>query len=297
FLQHIFKLHGFPVSIISDRGSLFVSLFWKRLLELVDVQPRPSTAYHPQTDGQTERVNQELEQYLRSYCSYQQDDWCDYLSLAEFSYNNHTSSSSQVSPFFANYGFHPAYAPKVADQPKVPAAEDLATSLSNIHSELKAELQHAQEDHARFYNRHAQPAPEFLPGQLVWLNRRNLKTTRPSDKLDYRKLGPFKIVRPVGSLFHVSLLEPYTSPDNIEGRFPPAPEPVYIDPGGSEWYEIDDILDVRKIGQRFEYFVNFKDKPIDERTWVPLTDISTEANELIERFHRRHPRRPRPARL
>ena len=76
-------------------------------MKLLDVDLRLSTAYHPQTNGQTERVNQTLEQYLRCYCSYQQDDWVNLLPLAEYAYNSATQESSKVSPFYANYGFEP----------------------------------------------------------------------------------------------------------------------------------------------------------------------------------------------
>ena len=105
FLQEIWRLHGLPEEIISDRDSRFEGCFWDSLMKLLNVDVRMSTAYHPQTDGQTERVNQTLEQYLRNYCSYQQDDWFELLPLAEHAYNSATSESSKVSPFYANYGY------------------------------------------------------------------------------------------------------------------------------------------------------------------------------------------------
>ena len=82
FLDQVFKLHGFPENIISDRGSVFTSKFWSRLLELCGVKRKLSTSYHPQIDGQIKRVNQILEQYRRAYCDYQQDNWCPLLSMA-----------------------------------------------------------------------------------------------------------------------------------------------------------------------------------------------------------------------
>ena len=88
YVTLVFKLHGLPSSIISDRGTVFTSLFWKELTSQLGVQLKLSTAYHPQTDGQTEQVNQCVEQYLRNFCSYQQDDWVDWVALAEFQYNN-----------------------------------------------------------------------------------------------------------------------------------------------------------------------------------------------------------------
>jgi transposase InsO family protein len=111
FLDCIFHLHGLPDSIVSDRGPIFVSNFWKSLLTHLGVQSKTSTAYHVQTDGLTEHTNQTLETYLHAYVSYQQDDWVDYLPLAEFAFNNLKNSSTKSSPFFANLGFHPSFEP------------------------------------------------------------------------------------------------------------------------------------------------------------------------------------------
>jgi hypothetical protein len=107
--DHVFKLHGTPNDSISDRGSVFLSKFFGELSVLLNVTLRPSTAFHPQTEGQTECVNAILEQYIREYCNYQQDNWADLLSMAEFPYNNTASATTKMTPFFANYGFHPKY--------------------------------------------------------------------------------------------------------------------------------------------------------------------------------------------
>ena len=86
---------------------MFTSKFWAELMGRLNVRLRKSTVFHPQTDGQTERVNQSLEQYLRQYCNYEQDNWNDLLPLAEYAYNNSSTTATQMSPFFANYSFHP----------------------------------------------------------------------------------------------------------------------------------------------------------------------------------------------
>ena len=107
FLPNIWKLHKLPSCIISDRDPVFTSKFWAELMARLDIWLRKSTAFQPQTDGQTERVNQSLEQYLRQYCNYEQDNWYDLLPLAEFAYNNSATTATQMSPYYANYGFHP----------------------------------------------------------------------------------------------------------------------------------------------------------------------------------------------
>ena len=99
--------HGLLDTLVSDRDPVFTSHFWRRLLELCGIRANRSTAFHPQTDGQTERLNSVLKQYLRIYTDYQQSNWASLLPLAEFSYNNSRHSATTISPFFANYGFHP----------------------------------------------------------------------------------------------------------------------------------------------------------------------------------------------
>ena len=107
FAREIWRLHGLPSDIVSDRGSVFISGFWKELMEHLGVDLNLSTAFHPQTDGQTERVNQVLEGYLCHYSNFQQDDWPELLPQVGHAYNTATSESMKVSPFFANHGFNP----------------------------------------------------------------------------------------------------------------------------------------------------------------------------------------------
>ena len=110
-VRQVFRLHGLPNDVVSDRGSQFTSKFWTRFLQLLGAQVKLSTAFHPETDGQTERLNQTLEQYLRCFVTYQQDDWVNFLPLAEFSYNNSQLASTGFTPFYANYGRHPFFDP------------------------------------------------------------------------------------------------------------------------------------------------------------------------------------------
>src|SRR5882672_8486908 len=104
FLSQVFAKHGMPTNIVSDQGKHFISHFWRSLCQLLSIKANLLTAYHLETDGQTKRVNQILEQYLWIYINYQQDDWVDFLPLAEFAYNNTSHSATMVTPFFANKG-------------------------------------------------------------------------------------------------------------------------------------------------------------------------------------------------
>ena len=107
FRDTVWRDFGLPEVVISDRGSQFVSNFTKDLYWLLGIKMNPSTAYYPQTDGQTECINQEVEQYLRLFVNYHQDNWAEWLPLAEFSYNDKIQSSTGYSPFYLNYGQHP----------------------------------------------------------------------------------------------------------------------------------------------------------------------------------------------
>ena len=107
FLTHVFSKHGVPLHVTSDWGTEFVSHFFCSLGKLLQMELHFTSGYHPEGDGQTKCINQVLEQYLRAYTNYQQDNWSTLLPLAEFTYNNAPSATMGVSPFFANKGYHP----------------------------------------------------------------------------------------------------------------------------------------------------------------------------------------------
>ena len=124
YLNNVWKLHGLPRTVISDRGPQFVGRFWEHLTHRLGIQSLLSTAFHPETDGQTERANSFLEQYLRAQVSYLQDDWSRWLPLAEFALNNALNESIKTTPFFANYRFHPRIGFEPLDPDYTPAALD-----------------------------------------------------------------------------------------------------------------------------------------------------------------------------
>jgi len=143
------------------------------------------------------------------------------------------------------------------------------------------------------------------------LSRRNIKTTRPSDKFDYRRIGPFRVIDQVGNnayrlelpetlsrlhpVFNISLLEPYTPPSSFPERLQQTSSVPDVVLEGENVLKLKEILDVRKVGRRFDYLVEFLDKSLSERSWIPLSDIPSNYDEIIERFHRRHASRPKPS--
>lgn len=308
FVSRIVSAHGLPDDIVSDRGSVFTAKFTQAIMKSLGVTQNLSTAFHPQTDGQTERTNATLEQYLRCYINYQQDDWVDLLPMAEFCYNNTIHASTNQTPFFALHGYHPRFNVQV---PRVSASTPLAherlKSLKNIQEDLQFHIKSAQEAQERNYNRHVEPQPAFLPGDEVWLIRSNIKTTRPSDKLDAKRLGPFKIHEAVGTrsfrlnlppsmskvhpVFHVSLLERYIA-NTLPGRMVPPPPPVEIE--GEEEFEVEAIVDSRIIRRRLQYRVQWKGYQGDDKySWESPDDV-THCPELVDAFHARYPKKPGP---
>jgi len=195
FIKEIFRLHGLPKDIITDRGTIFTSDLWKETTKLLGIERRLSTAFHPQTDGQTERTNATLEQYLRAYSNYQQDNWCKLLPMAEFTYNNGYQETIKHTPFCANYGMNPEYETiGHLMQGNVTPLE----GMSQLHDLLRAEMTEAQIRQKEYYDQHRKPDPNLKSGDMVWFLTRNVRTTRPCKKLDYKKIGPFKILAKIG---------------------------------------------------------------------------------------------------
>jgi transposase InsO family protein len=307
FCDRIFRYHGLPETIVSDRGPQFASRFWKHLCFCLKIDPRLSTAFHPQTDGQTERVNAVVEQHLRAYVTYLQDDWVDYLFLAEFAGNNQVSDTTSLSPFFANLGYHPRYDFELdirVDAPEEREAQTAAERLEHIHEVARVEMRYAQMRQADGADRHRMPAPAFQPGDLVWVDGRNWRTARPSRKLENKHHGPYRVIRTIGThayeldipatiqkhrTFPVSLLHA-AAEDPLPGQVTPPPLPVIVE--GEEEWEVEEILDSRRIRGRLQYLVKWRG--FTDPTWEPEENL-TEV-EAVDTYHERYPARPAPIR-
>ena len=169
--------------IVSDHGPQFTAEFTSEVYRLLGIEPAKTTAYHPQADGQTEWVNQELEQYLQLFVSERQNDWADLLSMAEFQYNNHVHFSTQQTPFSLDCGQHPG----MGFEPQLPSwlesANEFTDRMKSASEEVTAALTKAKDEMARYYNRRCLPPPTYQPGDLVYLDASDIQTTRPSRKL------------------------------------------------------------------------------------------------------------------
>jgi len=146
-------------------------------------------------DGQTERVNQKLDQFLRLFVNEWQDDWYDLLPIVEFQHNNHVHFATQQPPFLLDTGQIPrvGFEPK-RDPSSLETVNEFTKRMESATKEAKSAICKAQEDMTRYYNRRRSLAPVFKPGDRVYLDALDIRTTRPSLKLSHRRLGPFEVV-------------------------------------------------------------------------------------------------------
>ena len=307
FLEHVWRHHGLPEQVLSDWGPAFVSRFTKDLAGLLGVKLTPSTTYHPQTDGQTERVNQEIKTYLRIFINHRQDDWASWLPLAKFCYNNCIHSSTCHSPFELDTGRHPRLGIEPGHSSTIPAVADFTDNLHCIREEAKCALTLAADNMAKYYDRGHERSLEYTIGDQVWLNLSNYPSARPSKKLDNKWAGPFKVVKVVSPNAvklalsgHVRGIHPVMTiasvrhfiPDGIDGRvIPPPPQPIVVD--GRNEMEIERILDCKMRYRWLWYLVKFKGWLDSDNKWIPINEL-THAQESIEDFYRDHPNAPQP---
>jgi hypothetical protein len=284
FLRNVVANHGLPEQLISDRDKLFTSNFWTALMQHLSVKHKMSTAYHPQTDGQTERLNQTLEQYLRHYVNTRHNNWVELLPLAQIAYNHSPTTTTGTSPFYANFGYEPrdftGISEVIADNP---VAALTAAELRDMHTNLRLELMFCRQQMTKYANRKRLEGPTLKGGDKVYLLRRNIRSDKPTKKLDAVKLGPFRILRKKGPVnyelelprrmrihpvFHVSLLEPAT-PDatlqqDVRDIDPEIQEPVY---------QVDHIIRTRTVRGQKQYLVRWEGYDHTEDSWQRREDF------------------------
>ena len=249
----IVRHHGLSDSIVTDRGSLFTSKFWSFLCYFLGIKQRLSIAFHPQTDGQTERQNSTMEAYLRAFVNFEQNDWARLLPMAEFAYNNAKNASTGHTFFELNCRYYPRvfYKEDLDPRSKSKTAEELSFELRNLMAVCQQNLHHAQELQKRAHDKGVKPR-SYAPGDKVWLSSKHLRTKR-NCKLEAKFLGPFRVLYPVGKqayklelpkkwrihdVFHVSLLEQNTTK---KGRVNDAQLNFEFEAGDNKEYKVDGI--------------------------------------------------------
>ena len=302
-VHHVFRLHGLPMDIVSDRGPQFTALFWKDFCRLIGASPSLSSGFHPQTNGQTERTNQKLEVALRCMVSENASSWSQWLPWIEYAHNSLPSSSTGLSPFQCCLGYQPPLFPTQEEEVAVPSVQAFVRRCRRVWARTRHHLLQAGKKYKKMADRRRVPAPAYRPGHRVMLSTANLPLKVLSRKLAPRFVGPFpvsKIINPctvklslplsmrrIHPSFHVSQLRPLIScPLSPPVKAPPPP--TVID--GGETYMVRRLLKVRCRGRGLQYLVDWKGYGPEERCWVPSRFVLD--HRLIEDFHRQNPEAP-----
>jgi len=269
FKNNVWKLHSLPESIILDKGPQFVAGLMRELNEMLGIRSKLLTAFYPQIDGQIERVNQELEQYLRMFIDHRQEQWPEWLGMAEFAYNNKVHSSTQILPFRANYRQDSRMGFEGRKKGKYAGAEKFIEKMKQIQEETKAALGKAQADMKRYADKKRLDIEEYKVGDLVMLSTKDLKyqmVGRRTEKLTERFVGPYKMKKIVSMntvelelpsiikihlVVNVSRIQRYIG--QVEEQKKEQPAPVIIE--GEEEWEMERILNKRKIRGKDKYLV------------------------------------------
>ncbi|KAJ0817688.1 putative nucleotidyltransferase, Ribonuclease H, protein kinase RLK-Pelle-RLCK-VIIa-2 family [Helianthus annuus] len=287
FMDHVFKLHGWPQTIVSDRDPIFLSNFWKEFTKMHGVQLAMSTAYHPQSDGQTEVVNRCIEAYLRAMTLSTSTPWLKWLSLAEWWYNTNFHSTIQTTPFQALYGYPPPlFVPYIPKDCNVEAVDQLCLEREQLLQELRKHLLVAS-------NRMKQKADkkrserELEVGQWVYLKlqdyRQNSLRNHKHHKLSPKYFGPFLIIEKVGAVaykldlpeeaqlhpvFHVSLLKPAHGDHSVILPLPAQPRFRY-----SPATVLDKRMMKKNNRMSMEVLIKWNDLPIADASWENLEEM------------------------
>lgn len=302
FYNEVYKHHGLPRKIISDRDTRFTSIFWTELMKLLQVKLNLSTAFHPQTDGQSERAFRTLEEMLRCFVNYTQKDWTTHLPGLEFAYNNHINDTTKQTPFFLEYGQHPFSISDILYSDHS-ASDNIATEkfieeLQHANDLAKIAIQEANERNAETVNKHRRDLTLEV-GDPVMLSTKNLplKTGR-TKKLAPKFLGPFTILEKLAEghayrldlpeqfknihpTFHISLLKPYHVDPLHRSRPTKSPYDTIKNPK-----PLEKILAHRLKNGNIQFLVHYKETDPSENTWINKHELEEE-QDLIQDYSRR----------
>ncbi|XP_026103014.1 uncharacterized protein LOC113074396 [Carassius auratus] len=196
-VDHVFRLHGFPVDVVSDRGPQFVSRFWREFCRQIGASASLSSGFHPQTNGQCERANQDLGRMLRCLASNNPSSWCKQLSWAEYAHNTLPVAASGMSPFECSVGYNPPLFPSQEPDAAVPSALAFVQRCRRTWEKVRRILVQASGRTKTAADRRRSSPPAYVCGQRVWLSTKDLPLRAPSRKLAPRFIGPFRITKVV----------------------------------------------------------------------------------------------------
>jgi hypothetical protein len=313
FLTHVVRHVGVPETIVSDRGPQFISDFWNEFCKRIGTKLKLSTANHPQTDGQTEIVNQYFDQRLRPYLNYYQDDWDEWVAMIDYQQAALSHETTGQSPFTTERGYEPRTSFDWESQVKPGAtrreklnreeAKALITRLQDCWKQAQANMARSQQRYALQANKHRRPV-DFGVGDKVWVTTKHWKNERPSRKLANQMEGPYEILEKVGHSFKLKLPESMKihpvfhaeklrkDPANpLPGQSNPEPPPLELQDDETE-YEVQEVLATKLIRGKLKYRVQWKGWDPDPE-WYPASSLSN-SPLLLQEFHTKHPSLPGP---
>ncbi|KAF8724483.1 hypothetical protein RHS02_08548, partial [Rhizoctonia solani] len=265
FLEHVWKRHGMPEKTILDRGKVFNNKFLKALYKRLGIDPHFLLAYHPQSDGQTERVNPSIKHFLRAYLGINQWDWTKWLPMAEFAYNNAVHSSTGKTPFKALYGWEPTLTPSNVPT-DVPEADELAQTMEAQWKEIELALRQAKQWMTAREN--GSPT-EFEVREEAWLDTKNVN-------LKTLNLPPTMRIH---NVFHIGLLSKVKR--DKKRTFENHPPPVTVN--GEEEYKVEGITNAEERDGKWFFQVKWKGYGSKENTWEPQENLKN-AKKILEKY-------------
>ncbi|KAK3534313.1 hypothetical protein QTP86_014237, partial [Hemibagrus guttatus] len=271
--------YGLPEDIVSDRGPQFTSRVWRAFCKRLGVTVSLSLGYHPQTNGQTKRKIQEIGRFLRTFCHSHQESWNQFLGWAEYAQNSLRQSTTGLTPFQCVLGYQPPLFPWDGEPSDIPAVDYWFRESERVWGEAHLQLQRALRRRRMTADFRRSQAPEYQPGQKVWLSTRDIKLHLPCKKLSPRFIGPFTRSTPSPTAYSFPLKP---------GAAEEPPLLLLVDDGTA--YLVKEILDSRRRGGRLEYLVAWEGYGPEEWSWVPRDNILDPG--LLEDFHASHPDRP-----
>jgi Chromo (CHRromatin Organisation MOdifier) domain len=293
--KDLYKRFGLPDKMISDRGPQFAAKAFRAMLSRLGVNSALSTAYHPQTDGTTERVNQEIEAYLAIYCHSHPETWKKSLATLEFTHNNRRHADWPKTSFEIIQGESPKALPLTYENTKFPSIDDKVKQMMADRDEALAAHELAR---TRMAERRQNTFIPFTIGQKVWLDSQNIKTNYHK-KMTPKREGPFEIEEVLGpvtyrlklpntwkihNVFHAVLLKPYVETEVHSENFSwPIPDIL----NREEVYNVETILKHRRRGRSYQYLIKWEGYPISEALWEPEEAFSNDG-DLLAVYKQRH---------
>ena len=292
YLRNVYQWFGIPRKMILDRDPRFTSHFTKALTKRLGVNQNVSTAYHPQTDGLSERKNQWVEQYLRFVMTIQQDDWSEWLPIASLVHNSRINATTKIAPLQALLGYLPRLTIRENTLSSNQRVEERAEEMTKCREQARTALAQCA---------HTTPCPQFTSGDQVWLDAKHLKLPYQAPKLAPKHHGPFTITKQISpvayqlqlplawtihNIFHASLLTRYHE-NEAHGPNYTRPPPELM--AGEAEYEVENIVNHRFHGQTrvLQYLVHWKGYPDADDSWEPAEQVH--APVLVARYHWRRP--------